>query len=226
MRPYRQGKEHAQRSLGGETEAASPAQSRPGACRGDSESHLVAEDLRLLVGGRHGARGGGGQQATQARPAAGSGECGAQHAVLSRAEISGVELSRAVPSRTERSLDQSGRVQRCKPTSSPRPRRPPIGGGNTRAGRESLSTPNDLRGATQALQAKSEMESCRTRERPEKALPAPKVVPGFHECGYSVDNLGLGTGGAGWHWPGRDADAWPHSCGLQPDEGSSRLRRG
>lgn len=100
-------------------------------------------------------------------------------------------------------------MQPCRPTSSPRPRQPPIGGGNTRAGRESPEPPMTCGVRPKALQAKSEMESCRTRERPEKALPAPKVDPGFHECGYSVDNLGLGTGGAGWHWPEWDADAWP-----------------
>lgn len=123
--------------------------------------------------------------------------------------MSGVELSRAVLSRTERSLgEEPWRVQPCRPTSSPRPRQPPIGGGNTRAGRESLRTPNDLRGETQGS-ASQVRDGVVQIERPEKALPAPKVVPGFHECGYSVDNLGLGTGGAGWHWPEWDADAWP-----------------
>lgn len=87
MRPHGQGKSRAQRSRGGEGKlrprrSLGPALGPVGRPR---VSHLVAEDLGLLVGGWHRAGGGGGQQAAQARPAAGGGEGGAQHAELSGA---------------------------------------------------------------------------------------------------------------------------------------------
>lgn len=86
VRPHGQGKTCAKiAEHGGETEAASPAPSCPRAGGGGGESHLVAEDLRLMVGGWHRAGGGSGQQAAQAWSAAGGGECGAQHAELSGA---------------------------------------------------------------------------------------------------------------------------------------------
>lgn len=86
VRPHEQGKTRAKiAGPGGETEAASPAPSCPRAGGGGRESHLVAEDLGLMVGGWHRAGGGGGQQAAQARPTAGGGERGAQHAELSGA---------------------------------------------------------------------------------------------------------------------------------------------
>lgn len=87
VRPHGQGKTRAKiAGRGGETEAASPWL-RPALVpeRGGRESHLVAEDLGLLVGGWHRAGGGGGQQAAQAWPTAGGAECGAQHAELSGA---------------------------------------------------------------------------------------------------------------------------------------------